>query len=277
MAAVKKSVRQRWRWPRGDAGDFRALPGEKICRRQARRADENFADRGNKVFLAAQFADAKDGDAVPDFLAIAFDQFQPGSFSERAAHGDNRGLGAEARSQISGRNNGGATGEICPADEHQQRPDEERTEFFEDECEDEDDGRNLKKRDKRRLKQLREQKPGGIGKNDGGKGTVHFLPAFAGLADEPEQQQSGGAASGVNEHVRDLRRARGHKDLMKFIAGRVEKNHGERESGFRPVPRSRSIFLWLPDGAPEQQREDGVFRQMGAFAEEIMNLLNASL
>ena len=64
---------------------------------------------------------------------------------------------------------------------------------------------------------------------------------------------------------------------MKFIAGRAEKNQGERESGLRQVPRSRSIFLWLPDGTPEQQREDGEFRQVGAFAKEIMNFLNAGL
>ena len=92
----------------------------------------------------------------------------------------------------------------------------------------------------------------------------------------PEHKQPHGAAGCVNQHIGETRRARGHKNLMKFVAGSVKENDEQRAADFRPRPR-RQIRFGRVQRAPEQQREHGVFGEMTAFAEQMMNEFNVRL
>ena len=60
---------------------------------------------------------------------------------------------------------------------------------------------------------------------------------------------------------------------MKLIAGGVKKNEGERQPSLIPTPAAVTAlgFLWLAEGAPEEQGEQGVFRQVTDFAKNVMN------
>ena len=60
---------------------------------------------------------------------------------------------------------------------------------------------------------------------------------------------------------------------MKLIAGGVKKNEGERQPSLIPAPAAGTAigFLWLAEGTPEEQGEQGVFRQVADFAENVMN------
>ena len=66
---------------------------------------------------------------------------------------------------------------------------------------------------------------------------------------------------------------------MEFVARGVEENNGERQTGFVPTPFAGAAitFLWLANGAPEQQGEQGVFRQMPSFAKQMMDEINIGL
>ena len=64
---------------------------------------------------------------------------------------------------------------------------------------------------------------------------------------------------------------------MEFIAGRVKENQGERDAGFPPAPRAGIVFHRLPHGAPEQEHEHGVFGQVSALADEMVDFLDMRL
>src|ERR1019366_3575808 len=103
-----------------------------------------------------------------------------------------------------------------------------------------------------------------------------ILPVFANFPNDPKQQQTKGTAAGVNDYVRNEGGARGDKNLMKLVAGGVEKNRGERKPGFVPTPWSGTAigFLWLPDRTPEEQGEQGVFSQMAGFTKQMVHALD---
>ena len=138
------------------------------------------------------------------------------------------------------------------------------TKFFEDEDENENDKGDAKKRDERRLKNSGEQQADGVTGNDGDERTFHgrFLPVFSPAANNPKREQTCRATGGVNEHVRHLRRARRHEDLVEFIAGGVKKDDQRARGRLPPDPGTWIIFHWSAHRAPEQQREHGVFGQM---------------
>ena len=94
--------------------------------------------------------------------------------------------------------------------------------------------------------------------------------------EKPERQQANRATGRVNENVGNLRRSRRHENLMKFIARRVKKNNQQRAADLWPRPRRQIVFR-LMQRAPQQQREHGVFGQMAAFADEVMQGLNFRL
>ena len=100
---------------------------------------------------------------------------------------------------------------------------------------------------------------------------VSSLPTIPDLIDKPQAQQSERAAGGVNENIGDQRRAIGDEALMKFVGGGVEKNHQHRAADFRPRPVRQLIFLPM-QRPPDQQREHGIFGEVAAFAENMMQL-----
>ena len=100
---------------------------------------------------------------------------------------------------------------------------------------------------------------------------------FPPAANQPKREQSRRAAGGVNEHVRNQRRSGGHKDLVKFVTGRVERDEQQCEAGFMPVPGTGNIFHRFGQSAPEQQREHEVFGEVRAFAEIMMDFLDVRL
>ena len=63
-----------------------------------------------------------------------------------------------------------------------------------------------------------------------------------------------------------MRRARGDKALVKFIARCIERDEQQHQAGFAPVPGMENIFHRFMQGAPEQHREHGVFDQVRAFS-----------
>ena len=63
---------------------------------------------------------------------------------------------------------------------------------------------------------------------------------------------------------------------MGFIGRRVEKDKQQRAADFRPRPGGQVVFR-LIQRAPEKQGENGVFNDVRAFAEEVMDLLDVRL
>ena len=125
------------------------------------------------------------------FLVVAFDDFDVRRFQQRPAHRHDGGVVAEQRAQVIRRNDGGAAGEIRPAGERNQRPDQPRTKFFEDENEDEDEKGDGKQRAERRVKNFGEQQTNGVARNDSDERTFHILrlPAFSPAANQPKQNK----------------------------------------------------------------------------------------
>ena len=64
---------------------------------------------------------------------------------------------------------------------------------------------------------------------------------------------------------------------MELVAGGVEKNAGERQSGFVPAPGTLLILLRLADRAPEEQGEQGVFGHMSGLAKKMMDEFDVRL
>ncbi len=91
-----------------------------------------------------------------------------------------------------------------------------------------------------------------------------------------EREQADGAACGVNQHVGHPRRARGHENLVKFVGGGVEKDQEQGAADLGPGPRRQPALPGV-QRAPEQERQHGVFGQMRAFADEMVDLLDVRL
>lgn len=64
---------------------------------------------------------------------------------------------------------------------------------------------------------------------------------------------------------------------MEFIGGGIGKDNGQGETGFVPAPGARGISLRPPNGAPDEQGENGILGQVAAFAEQVVKLLDAGL
>jgi len=56
---------------------------------------------------------------------------------------------------------------------------------------------------------------------------------------------------------------------MELISGGVERNDENGEKGILAIPRARIAADGFAQGAPEQEGEDGVFSQMGTFADDV--------
>lgn len=89
---------------------------------------------------------------------------------------------------------------------------------------------------------------------------------FSPAANHPKREQSCRAAQRVNHHVMHSRGARGHKDLVKFVARGIERDEQQHEAGFAPVPGKRNVLHRFVQRAPEQQGEHGIFGEVRAFA-----------
>lgn len=64
---------------------------------------------------------------------------------------------------------------------------------------------------------------------------------------------------------------------MDFVGRRIQCNEQDGGGSERPAPRARVVFDRLADAAPEQQRENGVFREVRAFADAEDNRVNRLL
>lgn len=93
--------------------------------------------------------------------------------------------------------------------------------------------------------------------------------------ESPDEQQGQQAARGVNQYVREMRRSRGHEHLMDFIAGGINKDDEQGDRGTPPRPRARLVFYRLVQRAPKQNRQQSIFGQMRAFADNQNNVLHA--
>jgi hypothetical protein len=177
-------------------------------------------------------------------LVFAFDDFDARRLRQTAAHGHDGGVVAERGAQVVRRNDGGANGQVRPTHQHHQRPDQPRTEFFEDEYEHEHEKRDGKQRAERQVNDFGEQQPDDVARNDSDERTFHTasLPVFPPAANHPNYKQAQSAAERVNHHVMHGRRARRHENLMKFVTRRVERHDQQRKPRFTPVPRTRIVF-----------------------------------
>ena len=65
--------------------------------------------------------------------------------------------------------------------------------------------------------------------------------------------------------------------MVEFIGGGIEENNEDRDGGFAPAPGPRVFADGFADGAPEEDGEDGVFGEVRAFADGVMNHLDVCL
>ena len=65
--------------------------------------------------------------------------------------------------------------------------------------------------------------------------------------------------------------------MVELIGGRVEKNDEHGDRGFAPAPGTGVAADGFADGAPKQGGEDGVFREVTAFANRVVNGFDARL
>ncbi len=91
------------------------------------------------------------------------------------------------------------------------------------------------------------------------------LPEFAPAAQDPQREQSGNRPGAVDEHVAHAALTGGNESLMEFIGRRVEHRRPQGNTRFRPEPGAGVVPERLAMGAPDQQRQHGVFSQMRAF------------
>ena len=139
IAVIEKSLSQ-WRWrPRDDAADFYGLSGEKTAGECAGRGDDDFAVGGLPIFTPLQPGHPDLCDGMLGLLVVAHNDLYVGRLNQIAAYAHDGGVIAEQGAQVIWRKDGGAAGEICPANEREQRPNQPRPKFFEDEDEDEDE------------------------------------------------------------------------------------------------------------------------------------------
>ena len=61
---------------------------------------------------------------------------------------------------------------------------------------------------------------------------------------------------------------------MILVGGGINKNQANHAGDEAARPRRGARFQGVKQGAAEQEREDGVFRKMRAFAEKMMNRLD---
>lgn len=101
-----------------------------------------------------------------------------------------------------------------------------------------------------------------------------FGPPVEGLAESPEGNHGAGGAEGVDEDVGEMRSAGRDVDLMEFVGGGVEEDDEDGSEGFIPAPGAEVVADRFAKGAPEEKREHGIFREVGAFAEQEVNGLD---
>jgi hypothetical protein len=89
----------------------------------------------------------------------------------------------------------------------------------------------------------------------------------------PKCRQADCAAGGINKNVGNHRRAGGNEPLVKFIGAGVEKNNEQCSNNLGGKKKD----IRLIQQAENQQRENGVFGQMRAFAQGMMDLSNPFL
>lgn len=64
---------------------------------------------------------------------------------------------------------------------------------------------------------------------------------------------------------------------MEFIGRGIEKNDEDGDGGFAPAPGTGIAAGGFADGAPEQGGEDSVFREVSAFANDVVNGFDVGL
>jgi len=64
---------------------------------------------------------------------------------------------------------------------------------------------------------------------------------------------------------------------VEFISGGVEKNDEDGDGRLAPAPGAEIAAEGFADGAPEQGGEDGVFREVRAFSNNVMNGFDVGL
>ena len=64
---------------------------------------------------------------------------------------------------------------------------------------------------------------------------------------------------------------------MELISGRVEENDEDRNGGFAPTPGAGILAHGFADGAPEQGGKHGVFSEVRAFPNRVVNCFDVWL
>ena len=87
-------------------------------------------------------------------------------------------------------------------------------------------------------------------------------------ANGPDQQDSGNAPGGVDDHVGDSSFAMWNKKLVNFVAGGVQRDQQNRPSGIGPSPGFGIMADRFTEGAKEQPRQYRVLGQMRTLADD---------
>jgi len=104
-----------------------------------------------------------------------------------------------------------------------------------------------------------------------------FWPPVEASSQGPENDHADDGAGGVDEDVGDECGAGGDEDLMDFVGGGVEEDDENCDEGLAPAPGAGVAANGFADGAPEEYSENGVFGEVRAFADDVMDAFDVSL
>src|SRR5690348_15657468 len=74
-----------------------------------------------------------------------------------------------------------------------------------------------------------------------------------------------------------MRSAGGDEYLVEFISGGVKENDEHGDDGCAPTPRAGIAADGFADSAPEQEAENGIFREVTAFPKHMVKRLDVRL
>jgi len=107
-----------------------------------------------------------------------------------------------------------------------------------------------------------------LGLGGGGFGEVGAGGARSprGAVNEEEDQQGEEGSDGVEEGIPGRGGAGGDEGLVDFVKGRISSSNEPGEESPRPAPAG----AFATNAAVEQQIENEILREMGAFADEVV-------
>ena len=101
--------------------------------------------------------------------------------------------------------------------------------------------------------------------------TFDVTPPVKPLSCGPQYHHADDRTGGVDEDIGDHRGAGRDEHLVEFIGGGIKENNEDGDGGFAPTPRTGVAAGGFADCAPEEGGENGVFREVTAFPNDVVD------